>query len=160
MFGGKKLWCTSRMGNEMLTWFLGSERVEQYLSWCGHVLQVRRRVHVLTWWEAVILRRGGCLDRYARILLTITSLSFTNPTGYPCKTRAIGDFNAHHTRWLDKQGNTRGKAIDQWVETEVLRLLNEYNAPTRKQTVLESIRESTIDLGWAKGDRWKIEDLM
>ena len=72
----------------------------------------------------------------------------------------IGDFNAHHTRWANKQPNTRGKAIDQWAETEGLRLLNEYNIPTRRQIVQEIIRESTIDLGWARGERWKMGELI
>ena len=52
----------------------------------------------------------------------------------------IGDFNAYHTRWANKQPNTRGKAIDQWAETEGLRLLNEYDIPTRRQTVRGTIK--------------------
>ncbi len=58
----------------------------------------------------------------------------------------MGEFNAHYPKWANKQANARGKAENNWAETEGLTLRNKHGAPTPMQIVQGAVKERTINL--------------
>ena len=71
----------------------------------------------------------------------------------------IGDFNAHHPQWVNKQANARGNAIHIWAAREGLTLKSKYGVPIRRQIVQGQVEESTLDLAWERGEGWEMEGL-